>query len=577
MIIQSIDLNMIPESAPVVVHVNQYDVGEDRIVATLYDGSQLYTPASGATAVIQGMKPDGKGFDYDATLSGSTVTANLTEQMTAVEGNTRCQIVISEGDNVTGTFVFNLIVQKSALPADADMSKSEYSVVMQLIEQAEAISVNVPYIGANGNWWVYSVQEEAYIDTGVDASISVSIADITMLDPSATPYVTNSGTDTDPIFHLFIPRGKGISSITKTGTQGLVDTYTITYSDGATTTFNVTNGANGTDGDDGRGIDNITKHSSTGLVDHYIIWYSDGTTSTFNVTNGADGTDGVSVTGVSLLSKVGLLATYRMTFSNGTYFDYTVSDGSSGSGAGDMTKAVYDTNNNGIVDAAETLQGLVASIADLNKTASLATVATTGAYSDLTGKPNLATVATSGSYNDLSNKPTIPAAQVNSDWNASSGVAQILNKPTIPAAQVNADWNATSGLAQILNKPNLATVATSGSYNDLSNRPTIPTVYNETLTIQQNGTNKATFTANSSTAATANIVTDEWTSTATVNSSGQVTFSGLSDSYGYDLYCQNKLVGISAMTKSGSGSSVSITYTLTGAASGDVCKLRILK
>lgn len=46
----------------------------------------------------------------------------------------------------------------------------------------------------------------------------------------------------------------------------------------------------------------------------------------------------------------------------------------------------------------------------------------------------LATVATSGSYNDLSNKPTIPAAQVNSDWNAVSGVAQILNKPTIPTA-----------------------------------------------------------------------------------------------------------------------------------------------
>ena len=52
----------------------------------------------------------------------------------------------------------------------------------------------------------------------------------------------------------------------------------------------------------------------------------------------------------------------------------------------------------------------------------------------------------SGSYNDLTNKPTIPAAQVNSDWNASSGVAQILNKPTlgtaaakdVPSAGVNA-------------------------------------------------------------------------------------------------------------------------------------------
>ena len=62
---------------------------------------------------------------------------------------------------------------------------------------------------------------------------------------------------------------------------------------------------------------------------------------------------------------------------------------------------------------------------------------------------DLATVATSGSYNDLTNKPTIPAAQVNSDWSANSGVAQILNKPT------------------------LATVATSGSYNDLTDKPSI--------------------------------------------------------------------------------------------------------
>ena len=41
---------------------------------------------------------------------------------------------------------------------------------------------------------------------------------------------------------------------------------------------------------------------------------------------------------------------------------------------------------------------------------------------------------------------------------------------------VNADWNATKGDALILNKPILATVATSGSYNDLTGKPTIPTV-----------------------------------------------------------------------------------------------------
>lgn len=45
----------------------------------------------------------------------------------------------------------------------------------------------------------------------------------------------------------------------------------------------------------------------------------------------------------------------------------------------------------------------------------------------------LATVAISGSYNDLADKPAIPAAQVNVDWEANSGVSQILNKPAIPA------------------------------------------------------------------------------------------------------------------------------------------------
>lgn len=87
---------------------------------------------------------------------------------------------------------------------------------------------------------------------------------------------------------------------------------------------------------------------------------------------------------------------------------------------------------------------------NITNTPTLAAVATSGAYADLSGTPTLATVATSGDYADLTNKPTIPAAQVNSDWDAVSGVAQILNKPT------------------------LATVATTGAYSDLSGTPTIP-------------------------------------------------------------------------------------------------------
>lgn len=45
--------------------------------------------------------------------------------------------------------------------------------------------------------------------------------------------------------------GVGIASIVKTGSSGLVDTYTITYTDGSTTTYTVTNGAQGQRGPQG--------------------------------------------------------------------------------------------------------------------------------------------------------------------------------------------------------------------------------------------------------------------------------------------------------------------------------------
>ena len=51
--------------------------------------------------------------------------------------------------------------------------------------------------------------------------------------------------------------------------------------------------------------------------------------------------------------------------------------------------------------------------------------------------------------------------QLQADWTQTDQLQldYIKNKPTIPAAQVNSDWNATSGLAQILNKPTLGTAA----------------------------------------------------------------------------------------------------------------------
>lgn len=111
---------------------------------------------------------------------------------------------------------------------------------------------------------------------------------------------------------------------------------------------------------------------------------------------------------------------------------------------------------------------------------------------------------------------------------------------------------------------------------------TIPSAANNgQLTIQKNGTTVQTFTANQSTNATANIATDEWFATsAQIQSDNTVTFTGVDDTgnNGYDLYCNNKLIGVTALSVTGNGtSSATLVYTTSGGAQGDVCYLRIIK
>lgn len=198
----------------------------------------------------------------------------------------------------------------------------------------------------------------------------------------------------------------------------------------------------------------------------------------------------------------------------------------------------------------------------------------THTVSDVSG---LSTVATSGDYGDLSNTPTIPTVnnakltiQKNGTTvetftaNASSNVTANITVPTAVSELTNdsgfltshnpvdsalsdtstnavqnkvvkgaldrkSDTGHTHTKSEITDFPTLATVATSGSYNDLSNKPTIPTVNNATLTIQKNGTTVKTFTANASSNVTANITVPTKVSELT-NDSGYLTSASNLDS-----------------------------------------------
>jgi len=110
---------------------------------------------------------------------------------------------------------------------------------------------------------------------------------------------------------------------------------------------------------------------------------------------------------------------------------------------------------------------------------------------------SFATVATSGSYNDLSDKPTIPTVN-NGKLTISRNGTALGSFTANQSGLTGIDISVPTKTSQLVND-SFATVATSGSYNDLSNKPSIPSAANNgTLTITQNGTSKGTFTANQS-------------------------------------------------------------------------------
>lgn len=218
-----------------------------------------------------------------------------------------------------------------------------------------------PHIGDNGNWYIGET------DTGVAAAGQDGVTPTVEINAQGYWVINNVVTDVKAQ-GVDGNDGRSVVSITKTSTEGLVDTYTITYSNGEPTTFTVTNGSNGTNGTNGAdgysfltgngepttegnngdsyldtatynlykkandawtlvgniqgaagntpvitindqgywaidgvattvkavpvSITSVAKTATNGLVDTYTITYSDNSTSTFMVTNGANGTNG---------------------------------------------------------------------------------------------------------------------------------------------------------------------------------------------------------------------------------------------------------------------------------------------
>ena len=151
MITTQIELDVSPGGIAPVIHVSQYDTGsrtlQFNLIATAGD---LILP-TGTKAEIRGTKPDGNGFSYDALINGKTVTADVTEQMTAAAGKAVCEIVLYTGmparedAEASSDFTqlctanFILFVERAALDKDTVKSGSEIKQLITVIDRTDEL------------------------------------------------------------------------------------------------------------------------------------------------------------------------------------------------------------------------------------------------------------------------------------------------------------------------------------------------------------------------------------------------------------------------------------------------------
>lgn len=146
----SIGLNLSADAIPGRLHMVQGDSNSRTIVATLWDGAQLYSIPEGAAVMVRFRKPDGTGGLYDAAESGSQVsyvgsivTAPVATQMLAVAGDVFAEIdIFGSGSGAAAerlaTFRFVVEVAPCVLPDAEIISSDYYNVLAADIADAKA-------------------------------------------------------------------------------------------------------------------------------------------------------------------------------------------------------------------------------------------------------------------------------------------------------------------------------------------------------------------------------------------------------------------------------------------------------
>lgn len=140
MIERNVTLRLDDGAYPVHIRVSQFDTMWRFVFTILYKNQPWFIPRSGGslitTATLNGRKPDGNVFAFAGTINGNnTVTVDCDVQMTAVTGQTVCELSILSDGKVVGTANFTLDVEAAPKSPDDVSSESTLPAYGEILDR----------------------------------------------------------------------------------------------------------------------------------------------------------------------------------------------------------------------------------------------------------------------------------------------------------------------------------------------------------------------------------------------------------------------------------------------------------
>ena len=174
-----------------IMEAQQNNIGRGAQVTLKANGAIIQPTDEGLT--FWAKKPDGTVSYLAATLSGTNVQLDFTNQMLVLPGMVQVEIRMTSGDGADktdiSTPIFNVRVNPSNIDDTAPESTNEFTALVTALAEVAELKKN----GLKG-------------DPGEAATLEIGT--VTATEPGGAPAVTNSGTSQDAVLNFVLPRGQ---------------------------------------------------------------------------------------------------------------------------------------------------------------------------------------------------------------------------------------------------------------------------------------------------------------------------------------------------------------------------------